>query len=73
MEAGSEDTKPKRRLTPEEKARQARVERCEAAVKEKHGDDVECVFSFFSGMVELYVAVWQNGKCVGNYEFLEED
>lgn len=68
-----EDTEPVRRRTPAEKKRDARVERCREAVKDKHGEDAECVVSFFMGMNELYVAVFVDRKCVGNYEWLEEE
>lgn len=71
MTAVLEDTKPVQRRTPAEKKRDAMVARCRAEVEEKHGDGVECVFSLWG--VEVYVAVWQDGKCVGNYEYLEEE
>lgn len=59
------------RRTPQEKARDARVERCRKEAEEKHGPGVECVFALWG--VEMYVAVFQDGKCIGNYEYLEED
>lgn len=63
--------RPIKRLTPAEKARNEKTERCIEAVHAKHGKDVECVFSLWGP--EMYVTVWQDGKCVGNYEYLEED
>lgn len=63
----------RRRRTPAERARDAAIDRCKAAVAEKHPGEVECVFSFFMGMHEMFVTVWQGGKCVGNYEYIEED
>lgn len=73
MTAVLEDTKPVQRRSPSEKKRDAKLERCREAVAEKHGEDAECVFSLFMGMHEIFVAVFVDGKCVGNYEYMEED
>lgn len=62
---------PRRRRTPAEKARDERAERCREAVAKLHPGEVECVFSLWGP--EMYVAVWQDGKCIGNYEYQEED
>jgi len=61
---------PVQRRTKAEKDRDARIERCRDEVSVAHPDHDECVFSLWGP--ELFVAVWQDGKCVGNYEYLEE-
>jgi len=71
MTAVMEDTRPVQRRTPAEKKRDAKVARCREAVAEKHGEDAECVFSLWGP--EMYVAVYVDRKCVGNYEWLEEE
>lgn len=69
----SEQKEPsRRRRTPAERERDAAVERCKAAVAAKHSGEVECVFSFFMGMHEMFVTVWQDGRCIGNYAYIEE-
>ena len=61
----------RRKVSNAEKERAERWERAKAAAREKHGDAIECVSSLWGP--DMFVTVWQGGKCIGNYVFVEED
>lgn len=62
----------RKRRSPDERRLDAKVERVRAEVAAQHPHHDECVFSSW-GPHELYVAVWENGHCIGNYVYIEED
>ena len=65
-----EDNQKQPRRSPAQKAMDGRIERCKAEVNAKHPEYDELTFALWG--VELFVTVWQGGKVVGHYEFLEE-